>query len=278
MIDTILVPLDGSELAEQALATARALALRYDAGLVLAHVHEPSEPIVLDDMPAIDEQLQSLTRRHEQTYLERAAQHVAPDGRPPVKVALLEGPVSRALSDCAEQYGADLIVITTHGRTGFERAWLGSVTDALSRSSSTPLLVLRPGGAMADGFGRIVVPLDGSAEGERVLPVVRELADSKSSILLLRVVPANADAAERERAASYLDTVAGRLRDGEIEIATDVRDGAAAPVILETAREQGADLIALSAHGHGGFMELLVGSNADKVLRAAEVPVLLVRR
>lgn len=278
MIDTILVPLDGSELAEQALPTARALALRYGAGLLIAHVHEPTEPIVLENLPATDEQLRSLTRQHEQTYLERAARTAAPDGTPPTEVALLDGPVPVALSDYAQQRGVDLIVLTTHGRTGFERAWIGSVTDALSRRSSVPLLVLRPQGAAVDGFGRIVVPLDGSAESERVLPIVRELAEgNRAGIFLLRVVAPGADVRERENAAAYLERVAGQLGDGAFEVTTDVRDGTAAGLIVETAREQGCDLIALSAHGHGGFMELLLGSTAEKVLRAAERPVLLVR-
>ena len=145
MIDTILVPLDGSELAERALQSARALALRYDAGLVVAHVHEPAEPIILDDLPATDDQLRSLTRQHEQAYLERVALEAAPDGRPPVKVVLLEGSVARSLSDCADRNGVDLIVLTTHGRTGFERAWLGSVTDALTSQQQHSSACATPG-------------------------------------------------------------------------------------------------------------------------------------
>ena len=95
--------------------------------------------------------------------------------------------------------------------------------------------------------------------------------------MLLRVVSPHAEVSERERAAAYLENVAGRMAGGAFEVTTDVRHGAAASAILDTARQQGADLIALTAHGHGGFMELLLGSTADKIVRGAGTPVLLMR-
>jgi nucleotide-binding universal stress UspA family protein len=130
----ILVPLDGSDLAERAVPVAAALAHRAAAELLLVHVHVPisAHPIHVEGLPVIDEQMHSLRRDHEQAYLVGACP------RPPgvgASTALLEGPVAVALSEQARRSGARLIVMTTHGRGGFDRAWLGSVADELAHAS-----------------------------------------------------------------------------------------------------------------------------------------------
>jgi nucleotide-binding universal stress UspA family protein len=186
-----VVPLDGSELAERAVPVAAELARRAVAELRLVHVHDPmaAEPIYVEGLPVIDDHMRSLEREHEQAYLDGAPQRLAPGAR--VSVDLLDGPVATAIVRYAERNGAGLIVLTSHARGGFERAWLGSVTDEMVRVSHVPLLVVRPEpGDVSGSFRRVVVPLDGSLAAESILEHAVRLArlQPEAELVILQVV------------------------------------------------------------------------------------------
>ena len=141
-------------------------------------------------------------------------------------------------------------------------------------------------------YKRILVPLDGSQVAEAVLPQVHMLAEcGGSEIILLSVVihpnydyfipdPALATSVhdtEHNEAQAYLDRVAAKLRAGGLSVRTELCEGRVAEAILEYADNTQADLIAMSTHGRSGVGRWLIGSVAEKVMRAAKVPVLLVR-
>jgi nucleotide-binding universal stress UspA family protein len=215
---------------------------------------------------------------------------------------LEEGTVAPALCAFAGAVGADLIVLTTHGRGPLSRFWLGSVADELIRSSPIPLLVHRPaGGATPDLnapilFRRILVPLDGSEFAETALAPAAELAVTFGAELFLFrvVVPAPVlvpDETKSLRSAmegpvlenlslqarSYLDRTAQRLRTDrlpvDVRVAVNVSPAAA---LLEAAPL--ANLIALTTHGSGKVARFFIGSVADKVVRGAVCPVLVLPR
>jgi nucleotide-binding universal stress UspA family protein len=223
--------------------------------------------------------------------------------------AVLRGAPAETIVRRARAIGADLIVMTSHGRTGFSRAWLGSVADAVMRESAIPVLIVRaekgPGTvdrrAMARGIKRVFVPLDGSALSTEILLAAADLARAAhASITLLRVVPIVpivmayeptmpvtslpfvidevATTQIQERAIAELDVAARRLHD-ETGLAVDSRvivaENAAAEIVAQTAARE-ADVVAMSTHGRGAS-RLLLGSVADKVLRSSRVPVLLYR-
>jgi nucleotide-binding universal stress UspA family protein len=219
----------------------------------------------------------------------------------PVRTSLLEGPAAPTLAEHASAEKADLIVMTTHGRGAVSRFWLGSVTDELVRRTTVPLLVLRPADSAPGAVdapvsvGRIVVPLDGSRRSESALGPAAALARLFNADLeLLHVVPPlpavapdgsvyrhlAADAAlieEMNRGADrMLNKAADRLRANDLRVAmrvvTDVRVAAA---ILEETRP--GDVIALATHARSPATRWLLGSVADKLIRGAEVPVLVVR-
>jgi nucleotide-binding universal stress UspA family protein len=297
----ILVPLDGSELAERAVQVAADLARRTGAELRLIHVHDPmaTEPIHIAGMPIIDDHMRSLRRDHEQAYLDRAPQRLAPSGR--VLVARLDGPVATAITEYADRSGAALIVITSHARGGFERAWLGSVTDEIVRISHVPLLVVRPEpGHVTGPFRRILVPLDGSAAAESILEHAVWLArlEPEAELVLLTVVQPVASAVwvsgaplaaslpaenlvsrpEPESAREYLESVARRLEASGMHVRARVEIAAiVAPAILEIARGEQADVVALATHGRSGLARLMLGSVADKLVRGSHTPILLFR-
>lgn len=298
MFNAILVPLDGSPLAEQALPIAARLARDSGSALHVAHVHVAAspDPISIEGMPVIDDQLRSLAADHERVYLERAAAKVATDGLQPITTRLT-GPVVQALTAYARDISAGLIVMTTHGRSGFLHLWLGSVAESLVRVTGTPLLLLRP---EADGrlqerpFRKILAPLDGSPLAEEILPHAAELARIEGgSLELLRVIDTlpvpgalpfherfrldkATEEAELAEARRYLDAVVARPHEvpmGGQVIASD----APARAIVETAHAMHADVVALTTHGKTAAPRSSLGSIADTVLRSGGGSLLILR-
>ncbi|HEY9227370.1 MAG TPA: universal stress protein, partial [Gemmatimonadaceae bacterium] len=172
MSTKILVPLDGSTLAEHALPTALALAKKRQARLELAIVHE-TDPF--DGLP--DTPWNSMTESMRERYVTDKATELSTKGSAPVGHALLRGDVSEAICQHARAMPANLIVMSTHGHTGLTRALVGSVADAVIRESGAPVLVLRrPDGREAPDFHKILVLDDGSAASRQILTAAADLA------------------------------------------------------------------------------------------------------
>lgn len=289
MYRSILLPLDGSEFAEHAVAAASAIARRDGARINLVHVHEPL-------FGELDEELQA----QERDYLETMAGRISEATGGEVTYRNLVGRINEQLQAYAQQTRADLIVMTTHGRGGVTRAWLGSSADAMVRESHVPVLLVRPekmGGEEVgkERFERVLIPLDGSKAAEQVVPHAVAVGGKEASYELVKVTtpdnisPEDAKGygfqtgqdnvlIERKRVTEYLEGIAARLREEGYDVSTDVI-GALRPArgILDHAAESGADLIAIATQGRGGLRRLLIGSIADKVLRGAEVSVLAFR-
>jgi nucleotide-binding universal stress UspA family protein len=300
MYRSLLVPLDGSPFSEHALPLARAIACLSGATLHLVHVHVITALISVDAIPVFDEALDAQDRAREQTYLDNLARRLSHDGAVRVTTAVLDDPVAGALQTYAAAHDVDLVVMTTHGRSAFSRFWLGSVADTLVHCASMPILLLRPQETPPDlaqlpEIKHILVPLDGSALAERILPPATALgALTNAAYTLLHVIALDAVAdyamdwpiarseagtlaALRADAQTYLDRVAERLGAQSLAVHTAVIGGQAAPAILEYARDHGIDLVALATHGRSGAARILLGSIADKTVRGATTPVLLYR-
>lgn len=298
---SILVPLDGSPFAEQALPLAAAIAQRTNAILQLALVHHPVPALALAvEAPEIGPRLDEEAHNRERTYLDGVVEWLRSSKEVPVTGVILEGPIVEALEEQIEASGTDLVVITTHGRGPLGRAWLGSVADQLMRRLRTPLILVRPSErALSPGFGhigRILIALDGSPFAEQVLAEATTMgrAYGASYALLfvleppgpladptgLMVLPGAPEVERllRQRAEEYLHRTAERLRSEGLEVSTHLVEGpAVVPTILAQADELGVDLIALATHGAGGVERLMIGSVADKVIRGSTRPVMVVR-
>ncbi|MEN9937870.1 MAG: hypothetical protein RLZZ387_4449 [Chloroflexota bacterium] len=297
MLRSILVPLDGSPFGERALPLACSIAARAGSRLVLAHVHVAAAPLVTDALPGFDDLLDNEQRMSEQAYLTEIAARVAAPGVA-VTTTVLDDPVVTALHGYALDNSVDLIVMTTHGRGAISRFWLGSVADTLVRRTTLPVLLERPRELarrpdQQRAIQRILIPLDGSALAEQIIPCATELgALSDAEYLLVQAVePAMArhvggngshpspehDQQTFAQARQYLEGIARRMRLGGLRVRTDVLLGPAGASILDAAHTQAVDLIAMETHGRGGITRLLLGSIADWVLRGTLVPVLLHR-
>ncbi|MBI4545366.1 MAG: universal stress protein, partial [Gemmatimonadetes bacterium] len=278
MSKSILVPLDGSAFSEHALPVALGIARARGVGIHLVHVHVPVPHGLAGELGALlDPALEQRLEVRELDYLERVAAQVRSRLPLDVRVAALEGAVVENLLRHARSADVDLIVMTTHGRGGFERAWLGSVADGLVRRAGIPLLLIRNGETRARveldpvlAFQHVLVPLDGSELAEAVLGPATSLGDlAGAGYTLLRVIrpvyvlgryvpqPGRPDPndlqVQMRDAGSYLPGVAGRLRAGSAEVATAVIVHASpAAGILDFAERNAVDLIAMATHGRGG--------------------------
>ena len=298
---SIMVPLDGSPLAERALPLGLDLAERARARLRLVLVHQSPPPPIDKAAARLAVKVELAVRRAEREYL-RATQarlgRTATRGR--VRGITLSGPVGDALTRYVSELGIDLVVMATHGRGGFERAWLGSVADRLVRTLEIPVLLVRAGGDSAPKAAvparPVLVPLDGSAKAEEALgPAVALARLWDLEVQLVQVVrpamlagdpalplPSVYDEAltslGRSQAQDYLDDMAEQVRSlGVRAVANAVLGWSATETLLELAGAGRVGLIALATHGRGGLRRAALGSVADKLVRAAGVPVLVCR-
>ncbi len=262
----ILLPLDGSETAENILAALLPLRERKPLFLTLLAVvtGKPSGAAM-------------------KVYLSKAAAALR---RPRVEVRTelgLGDPASEILAHARSGRSA-LIAMSTHGRTGVRRLLMGSVTEKVLRHSPIPLLACRPGSRM-EGWNHVVA-LDGSARAEAVLEDVVPFARLVGARLhLLHVRPRRLSAGllpgtrsgSGDDIAVYLKHIMANLSALGLTVCALVRKGDPATEILRYAKEVRAGIVALASHGRTGLGRVLLGSVAEDVLRKASCPVLLRR-
>ena len=187
---SVLLPLDSSPFAEQAIPWAAAIARKARARLRLALVHQPPFPPPLDRSNVrLYTRIELAVRKAERDYLRRVAARIREAGAIQLATAHLSGSPAPALADYAREVGADLVVMTTHGRGGLQRVWLGSVADQLVRSLDVPVLLVRPEEVApvqrVPALEEILVPLDGSRWAEAALPSALGVATLFGARLLL---------------------------------------------------------------------------------------------
>ena len=297
MLARIMVPLDGSGFSQRAIPAAESLAARTGADLYFVRVNEPLLPggLPTPEYWRVEAVREALDDLGEHAGAARARGLEA-------ESYLLDGSPVDALCAEARRSHADLIVMSTHGRTGVSRTWLGSTADGVARHADTPVLLVRPGDALDAAsaplaIGRMLVALDGSREAEGSLALATTLAQAfEATVTLLRVVrpvllplldlpmapPALVESRERTAAAVrdaelYLEELAMRLRESGVRAEALVVTGdEVGRTVARTAEEVQADIVVLSSHARGAS-RLFFGSVADAVLRRAHGAVLLVR-
>jgi len=303
MFRKIMVPLDRSALAEQALGQAAAIARTSNAGVDLVLVREPRPLPEYQIGAADDKDLHGYER-----YMQAVVAELHSGASVEVTHAVVQGAPAEMIRTRAHEVGADLIVMTSHGRTGLSRAWLGSVADAVVRRSTIPVLMLRPNDTTPTDrlaekhlFRRVLVPIDGSESARGILDGAAALAQcSDAPVVLLRVVPhvpkviaydmhepliipptiPDPEATEQvvHDVTRQVEDLARSLRDrGSVNVEAHVIVGdRVAESIIDFARGHDADVIAMSTRGRGAS-RILLGSVADKLLRASDLPMLLRR-
>lgn len=291
-IRRIVVGIDFSQPSEVALRHALMAARRIGAEVVMVHagtIHEPLEhrqsalladytDIVAEHQTQIRDHLANLRERYEGRGVE-------------ISHKLIDGFADTGLCEAAEELGAEMICVGTHGRTGIKRFFLGSVSEKVARIFEGSVLVARPGRTRG-GYRRILVPTDFSGSAEIALDAARSVAAEDAEIDLLHCwqlpvpvttyyVPTTSRGTSLKELASEMESdartrveeLAERFATGGLEISGDTIESPPAEGIIE--RAAGYDLIAMGSHGHRGFRRLLLGSVAEAVIRHAPCSVLV---
>lgn len=298
MYKMIMVPTDGSGFDREAIRVALRIAERSDAKVRLVRVLATGS---IFDMTAktngtnVSDEIVQSGRDAALSELYALAAECRVTSKADIRVDLHGGPIGDVLQGYARRHDVDLIVISTHGRSGISRLSLGSVTDSLIRHTTIPVLVVKPPTSylnprVIEAFKRIVVPLDGSTLAEQILPRVLELAKLEDAEITLLSVLIPHSYSQKEivdstlpwwskdvtKAQSYLFRVAGDLRRNGVVVTTDVVIGDnVASAIGDFAGREKADLIAIATHGRGGLARLIRGSVADAVMHSARVSMLV---
>lgn len=293
MYKTILVPLDGSATSEMALPIASALARALAARLVLTEAVRSAgrngSGVLAGEPRGADEAAM---------YLASQAAHLTNDGLE-VTTATPYGSAVHGILDEIEVQRADLVVMTTHGRSGFSRLRHGSVAEAVLAHSPVPVLLVRADEYMTQpAFERtsttLLVPLDGSAFAEEAIPPAVALAQAMDATIVLGHVheppmvrhddiltdkPHATEKLDRDQAEvdTYMAQMSQQIRDLGLRVRTVVRSGDVVQALLEECWTTSASMIVMATHGRTGLRRALYGSVALDVMRHGTLPVLLVR-
>lgn len=302
----VLVPLDGSPFAERVLPLATALAEQAAGELRLLAVHVELAPHSAP--PAAATMIADANRQARKSltaYLDEISATLRRSGAR-AETEVRAGIPDVEIIDFAEKAGCELIAMATHGRSGFRRAWLGSVADRVVRSATIPVLLVpvrteedsaeERAPDLAQAVRTVIIPLDGSSFAEQILVPATALGEAFSAdYLLFRSLAPPAvrgvlSAVEyAERAVRYLDHDRVEAR-AELERIASAMGGAGftvgvtlseeaepVPSLLRLADARPDSVIAMTTHGRGGLRRALLGSVADKVIRSTNRPVLLFR-
>lgn len=297
MYQRLLVPLDGSHLAEAVLPITERLGQACEATVILLHVLERGAPAAVHG----ERHLRALGEAD--TYMAQVAARLRTSG---VAVETHtheapEGDVARSIAAHVAEERADLIVLCTHGSGGVRDLLFGSIAQQVLKRGSVPVLLARPtpdGLARPFALERVLVPLDTTAAAEAALGPAQHLAHLLDAGLHLVMVVATSSTVRGERQAlaqalptatratleleeaegqEYLEEVAQRLRTAGMAVTTEVRRGDTLNALADEAGEPGVGLVVVATHGRVGVQAIWAGSVTARLLARTRAPLLLLR-
>jgi nucleotide-binding universal stress UspA family protein len=296
MFKYILVPLDGSQMAEAALPVAVSMAQKFGSRVTLFHVIERDAPSEVHGERHLDDP------REAGQYLDAIASRIFP-ADVEIDCHVHEAPVSRVSLSIAEhvrELGVDLVVMCTHGKSGLKAFMFGRIAQQAAALSTTPVLFVHPGeeGSPPEFIcRRLMVPLDGNPEHEEGLAVARELAGAYGAEINLVMVIHNLSTLPGEKAATarvlprasaalldiaqmdaekYLASQSEHLTAAGITASARVLRGDPVDVLPEAVEQAGVDLVVLATHGKTGMEAFWSGSATPFLSRRIRTPLLLV--
>jgi nucleotide-binding universal stress UspA family protein len=288
----ILVPLDGSELAEGAVPYAVALARALGERIVLLTAWEGTESELGVEFPAMAIEIEQAATAHFTQYLDGIKQRIGEKAS--VETMIRAGDASEEVLKAADELQARMLVIATHGRSGIGRWFYGSTASHLLRHASVPVVAVGPNALEAKKaevtVKHVMVPLDGSDISEKALPVATKLAGAfNARVSLVRAVRWAVQAYPYAMPDTYLPQVDQELEAGAkkylqrieggvkgVEVSAFVVRGAVAEGLLEFVDKEAVDLVVMTTHARAGLARAALGSVADRMLQAP-APVMLIR-
>lgn len=307
--NTILVPLDGSERAESIIPHVENLAHYEDAHVVFARVVEPiSKSFVLDPDESPKYEYDPAQDETARNYLDMWVDTFQEKGFSADKIMLRGLPVDGIIR-AAKETEADLVAMTSQGRTGLAKVVYGSTAAGVLNRVTRPLLLVHAGKTEAgtETNQRILVPLDGSKHAESIIPHVESVArlyDAQVTVMrvvttgyqtavlrdveeeseeeevhghILKRLSAEQETERYEKARTYLLRVRDALREEGIDAKAMLMQGRPVEGIIMAADSIEADLIAMTSHGKSGLSQVFYGSVSSGVLNRAQRPLLVIR-
>ena len=291
----ILIPLDGSKLAERAVAYVPAFMAMGVAKVLLTGVVEEEGhhgPLQEEDI----ERERNLLA----TYLEQVAEELRLSTTLEVEAKAIRGRPAETILSEAEAFQPDIVLLSTHGASGATRWRAGSVADKVIRGASWPVLAIGPGAASGEeapagkimpAFQTLLVPLDGSELAEQAIPVATRIAEASGATMHLVTVVSPGDLAAgtvwagnspalEERLAQDANAYLERVYNSQqwpCAAHAAVRFGAPVEALEEFVAANQIDLIVMSSHGRGGLLRSALGSTTDRLTGGSACPVLIVR-
>jgi nucleotide-binding universal stress UspA family protein len=297
MFGHLLVPLDGSGLAETVLPCIHLLARADNTRVTLVHLIEPNAPATVHGARHLT------TVADAESYLAEVAASLQRDGIPTeTHVDTNEsGDTAGRIVDHAAEMAVDLIVLCSHGRSGIGRWLFGSIAQKVLAVGAAPVFLVFPTAGAEPrhpNLSRLLVPLDGTPEAEVALPLAEQIAKTmQGTLTLLLVVPTTGtlsgtmatiarfspsvteellDGAEQD-ARAYLQAIVVQVRSRGIAAWARVERGDPVETLIEATKRLSADLIVMASHGRGGWGGVWSGSVGNKLLSRLPGPFLLVR-
>lgn len=308
MYSRMLVPLDGSELAETVCTYAKELAGRLDIDVILLHISNPAsqglvamERAYITHMAAImAEQVKEVQKKTDPLG----------KGRPAKVIGELKvGYSAEEILSYADKESIDLILLASHGRSGVKRWTLGSVADKVMKFTKIPVWLVKAGVPEEIPYDKwprrtLIVPLDGSKLAESVLPHVEILAkqrgDEPVDVVLLRIsemvtiptyytpdvsgVALNWDnfiqqetVRRKQMAKEYLAEIENRLRNSGVVVRSEVIEGQPNDEIVNYANKLPFSMIIMATHGRSGLSRLVYGSAAANILHGVNKPMFIIK-
>lgn len=281
MYAKILIPLDGSSLAEQVYPPAIEIARKFGSEIDLVSVCEPGET-------------ESGTTC--ELYINKEAsqlRHMLGNQSPQVKTIILEGNPSEKILEYAKQNLNDIIMLSSYGRSGIKPWSLGTTVDKILHTTSIPLLIVRaqenpPLTSASNLFKRIIVPLDGSITGTSIIGYILKLAQKiPAEVTLIQVIEKGHNlhtigglnyiqykdqdlTLKRDTTQAYLENTAALFREIQTHVTTIIKYGDPAEEIIKYATENDATLIALTSHIHSVIETWFYGSVTHKIIQAGK--------
>jgi nucleotide-binding universal stress UspA family protein len=297
MFENFLVPLDTSKMSEQVLPYVELLAGRLGQPVHLLSVSDDGQIMQIAPHNVTITEIVEERRAVISGYLREVRERLEESGLT-VTTEMVSGHVADMILTTASRRSAGLIAMATHGRVGPERWFLGSIADRIIRSATSPILLVRPGKEAARqpvSIEKIILPVDGSTLAEAAIPQATFLAQTfDRPITLVRTLdmtwlgtgdgmtadftltPDLQELLESD-AKEYLAQTAAGLEEKGIKVQQVFSFQLPASEIIEQAHSTPGALIVMSSHGRSGLGRTVLGSVADRVVRTAEAPVLLVR-
>ena len=288
LFSKILVPLDGSELAEAIIPYVGRLASTLGAELVMFSAIDPG---LERNQEALRQATENAANYHHEVQTRSSISAIS---------QVEPGEPYQAIVKAQSDLGCDLVAMSTHGRTGIMRGVLGSVSDRVLHLIDVPILLFSPQGVSQDPTGgsspkveSIVVPLDGSELSEEVVPYVEQLAIELSArVILLQSIsvrtpedpfgggyvvdPAPVEEELAKQAESYLSSISKILSDKGVEVQQQVLFDTPHSAIIQVAQSNPNSLVAMGTRGQSGVTRLIVGSVTSRVVRECGSPILVV--